>query len=344
MRTIKILILFIFYAFISKSQYYTSIQVDNINDNKLAFEGNLYLDTINKKYYIGLTNGKLKEIGISIDTIYTVEDTLFIEEGNKVNKTLLRSFGDNSFTVTQVGHGFTVPSYGVLPLTYNHNTNLYDLATLDTITNASDVLMVNSEDAGNSIRIQNTGYIELNHGLDVGYWWLLDDNVAGAIKRADTVHCDTGEIIQRLFFTASNNKILIQPEEPYYCYGNGINSSKLPEPEELETLPPCSGMVGDFGSNQWYWQFRLHNSSGGAISQWQIIIRNANYQINPANVSNNTQFVYSEVNNGDGTYDLIFTSTGGLGVNGYTPYYQLTGSVNFGYTPTSSGVDYYCIR
>ncbi|MEN9002247.1 MAG: hypothetical protein ABF242_08040, partial [Flavobacteriales bacterium] len=75
---------------------------------------------------------------------------------------------DNYFTEIQAGHGFSIPSWGVLPLFYNFTTSRYDLASIDSIGKACDILVVDLPD-GNTIGIQNTGYIELNHALDVGY-------------------------------------------------------------------------------------------------------------------------------------------------------------------------------
>lgn len=42
------------------SQNYTPVQIKNISDNKLAFEGDMYLDTVNNVQYIGTTDGNLK--------------------------------------------------------------------------------------------------------------------------------------------------------------------------------------------------------------------------------------------------------------------------------------------
>lgn len=43
-----------------KAQFYTPIQIQTIHDNKQAYEGDMYLDTVNKDYYIGITTGELK--------------------------------------------------------------------------------------------------------------------------------------------------------------------------------------------------------------------------------------------------------------------------------------------
>lgn len=55
------LVLLVF-SFLGYSQYYTNAQITTINTNKTAREGDLYLDTLGGKYYIGLTNGTLSQI------------------------------------------------------------------------------------------------------------------------------------------------------------------------------------------------------------------------------------------------------------------------------------------
>lgn len=81
------------------SQYYTPAQLQTIHSNKSAYEGDMYLDTINKKYYEGLTNGELARIGDTldelIDSLKVINDTLFVYEGKKSLKVLLPS-GDTS--------------------------------------------------------------------------------------------------------------------------------------------------------------------------------------------------------------------------------------------------------
>lgn len=81
------------------SQYYTPAQLQTIHTNRSAYEGDMYLDTINKKYYEGLTNGELARIGDTldelIDSLKLINDTLFVYEGKKSLKVLLPS-GDTS--------------------------------------------------------------------------------------------------------------------------------------------------------------------------------------------------------------------------------------------------------
>lgn len=51
------------------SQYYNPTQINSIHVNKEASEGDMYLDTTNKNYYIGLTTGELAKIGDTLDEL-----------------------------------------------------------------------------------------------------------------------------------------------------------------------------------------------------------------------------------------------------------------------------------
>lgn len=66
----------ILFSSIGYSQYYSPAQILNIHNNKLAYEGDMYLDTVNKDYYIGLTTGELAGIGDDqdIDSIVVLND------------------------------------------------------------------------------------------------------------------------------------------------------------------------------------------------------------------------------------------------------------------------------
>ena len=195
-------------------------------DSIVAKNDSLYFytkDSIHKAYLPYLIN-----------SAKYANDSLKIFQG-QVNFTV--EVKDNSFGLRQNSHGFNLSSFGILPITFNTATGRYDLALADTISNSSDLLMVRSVNA-DSIIIQNTGYLNVTHGLDVGYWWLLDDLTPGGIKRADTtiLNCDSGQVIQRLFFTPTASKILIQPEEPYICERTAPSSAP-------PTLAACPQMV-----------------------------------------------------------------------------------------------------
>lgn len=56
------IILITFFVNIGLSQYYTPAQINNFHNTQTASSGNMYLDTINNKNYIGLPNGELGKI------------------------------------------------------------------------------------------------------------------------------------------------------------------------------------------------------------------------------------------------------------------------------------------
>ena len=73
-----IFIVFLSISFIGKTQFYTKTQIKQIDSLRNGYEGDLYLDTLNKSYYIGLTHGELARLGNGIDTAFLKNDTLNI--------------------------------------------------------------------------------------------------------------------------------------------------------------------------------------------------------------------------------------------------------------------------
>ncbi len=74
----NLIIILISICSIGYAQFYTPAQITTINTSRTANEGDLYLDTINEDYYIGLTHGKLIQLGNGIDTAFFYRDTLNI--------------------------------------------------------------------------------------------------------------------------------------------------------------------------------------------------------------------------------------------------------------------------
>lgn len=174
------------------------------------------------------------------DSISFRDDTLSIYENSVTTRKVEIIAGkDNDYELSIPNHGLQVPSWGIRPLYFNHTTGNYEYAQADSIHKAADVLMVDSIDQ-DQILIQNTGYLEIAHGLQVGIWYILDTaNPGGVIPAFDTCLV-VGEPIQYLFFTADANQILIQPEQPIEC-----DSSNL-----LTTLNPFAA-CGGFDLDYW---------------------------------------------------------------------------------------------
>lgn len=341
MKYLLILFIFTFSSLSLHSQYYTLNQINTIDLNRTANEGDFYLDTILKRYFIGITTGEVIELAVKVDSVTISNDSLRIYQGASEVSTPIGIAGDNSFDITQNSHGFIIPSWGILPLSYNTTSNLYQPAQANSNKNSASLLAILTKD-GNTITVQNTGYLGINHGLDVGHWWMLSRSNPGQIIRSDTASCDTNDIYQRLFFTASVNKILLQPEHPLNCE-TSTTSGSSGSSGMITILPPCTTMIANyFNEVQYSWGFSVQNTGATAITQWQAVITRANYQLNSSNITNNSDFIHTEIDNGDGTYDHYFTSTSGLAGNSSSNNFQIN-SINFGFNPTSVSKSYNCL-
>ena len=123
-KGIRLVLLFTFvFSFSSLlTQYYNPAQIVTIQSAKSAFEGDMYLDTVNKNYFIGLTTGELAKIGDTlderIDSAYFLNDTIFIIEGNDTGS-FVYSLENNSITLEfeDVNDGAQTELFNVLELT-----------------------------------------------------------------------------------------------------------------------------------------------------------------------------------------------------------------------------------
>lgn len=99
-KIILLVILFVIPSMVC-SQYYTPSQISIINTTKTAGEGDVYLDTINNDYYIGLTSGILAKIGDTIDekidTLFIAGDSLVVVEGENTIHVNLTGFKDHGW-------------------------------------------------------------------------------------------------------------------------------------------------------------------------------------------------------------------------------------------------------
>lgn len=90
MRVIKIAFVLICLCLSSYSwsQYYDSTEIADIHNARSASEGDLYQDTFDQEYYLGLTNGELTKINDPIDSISIVGDTLSVYQGDSSYKAI----------------------------------------------------------------------------------------------------------------------------------------------------------------------------------------------------------------------------------------------------------------
>ncbi|PIB39508.1 C-type lectin domain-containing protein [Maribacter sp. 4G9] len=121
-------------------------------------------------------------------------------------------------------------------------------------------------------------------------------------------------------------------DENYQCAG------------DVPSLAACGDLnVTFFNEAQYSWGFGLQNNTGSQIDAWEVRIANADYQLNVSQLSNQAAFTYSEIDNSNGTYNLILTGTAPIAPYGGIPggNIQWTG-VNFGYDPSSAGITVFC--
>ena len=64
------------------AQFYTASEIEQINLNKTAGEGDFYLDTVNQRYYVGLTHGVLTEVGLDSAGIAQIVSNTLLDEND----------------------------------------------------------------------------------------------------------------------------------------------------------------------------------------------------------------------------------------------------------------------
>ncbi len=92
MKQIFLIVLLALVSSLGFSQFYSKAQITTINSAKTAFEGDLYLDTINKAYFIGLTDGSLSEIGMDSTRV----SNIFYDLLDTINGSVFPVFAEES--------------------------------------------------------------------------------------------------------------------------------------------------------------------------------------------------------------------------------------------------------
>ncbi len=78
------------------AQFYTSSEIEQINLNKTANEGDFYLDTVNNRYYVGLTHGIVTEVGLDSSGIVQIVSNSLLDENDMVSDSPTRGVTQKS--------------------------------------------------------------------------------------------------------------------------------------------------------------------------------------------------------------------------------------------------------
>lgn len=107
MRYLTLFILSMTY-WCANAQYFDSAQISNIHIAKTAAEGDLYLDTMNGNYFIGLTTGEVTQINFNSDSSSGSIFAIWAEEANELNSGNFE-FAYGNGDDAQAGFGIVVP-------------------------------------------------------------------------------------------------------------------------------------------------------------------------------------------------------------------------------------------
>lgn len=110
-----ILVYFLHYSAVG--QFYTDTQINLIQSEQSASEGDLYLDTINNIYYIGLTHGKLQHINFNEANVRSILQANMltdvhlqpVSDTNTVSQKSIKTYIDSIFDIS--GHETIFPVY-----------------------------------------------------------------------------------------------------------------------------------------------------------------------------------------------------------------------------------------
>lgn len=116
----------------------------------------------------------------------------------------------NRTRVSQTAHGFTIPSWGFLPVYYNNVAGEYQRANANDTTTAADVFVVDIID-DDTFEIMENGYLFGAHGLNVGEWYVLRSGLAGLIIGFTTL-TGTDVNVQYLAFPVDANTLILRPD------------------------------------------------------------------------------------------------------------------------------------
>jgi len=151
----------------------------------------------------------------------------------------------------------------------------------------------------------------------------------------------SGDPVLNLTATTS---ITIDDEGPTWVTLSGALDENFQCNQDVPSLPVCTALnTTFFNENQFSWGFGLQNNTSAQVDNWEIVITNADYQLDTSQLTNPSAFVYTEIDNGNGTYNHIFTGTSPLAAFSQIPGGNIEWpGVNFGFDPGSDGITIFC--
>ena len=146
-----------------------------------------------------------------------------------------------------------------------------------------------------------------------------------------------------LSLTATTS-ITIDDEAPTWVTATGALDENFQCADDVPSLSLCTDIdLIFFNETQFSWGFGLENTTTTQIDSWRVIISNADYQLDPSQLSNQSAFSYSVINNGNGTYNHIFQGTTPIPALSQLPGNNIEWpGVNFGFDPASDGITIFC--
>lgn len=186
----------------------------------------------------------------------------------------------------------------------------------------------------------------VRNGAPVGSWNDLSNTGAGSGPYQPKGYIveyggSSGDPVLNISATTS---IQIDNQAPTWVTAIGDLNENYQCASDVPSLGVCTSLNSTFFNQQRFaWGFGLQNSTGAIIPNWEVRINNANYQLNVSQLSNQSAFTYTEIDNGNGTFNLILKGTSAIPAFGSIPGGNIQWSgVNFGFNPTSSGISVFC--
>lgn len=199
--------------------------------------------------------------------------------------------------------------------------------------------------AGNEDYAHITDPSVVRGGAPVGSWNDLPEaGGSGAYRPQGYVVEYGGMPGDPVLNVSATTSLTMDVNAPTWVSASGSLDESYQCASDVPSLSVCGALnVTFFNEAQYSWGFGLQNNTGSQIDAWEVRIPNADYQLNVSQLSNQGAFTYTEIDNGNGTFDLKLTGTGPIAPWSGIPGGNIQWSgVNFGFDPTSNGISVFC--